>query len=131
MKIDRYLPALREYKQRQVTKRETPGARILASLFPTRGTGWPGGWSQDRLEQSLHNRNWIYVCNDLICSMVASIFPNIAYVVDHPKPGLTVKAGARGLMNLRCLRGGDVFSDHNSRGFSGSPLVGDRYSYRD
>lgn len=50
MKVDSYLPALRGIR-RSVQKRATPGERVLAALFPSRGTGWPGGWSQDRLEQ--------------------------------------------------------------------------------
>lgn len=95
MKCASYIPALREASNRTVQKRASPGERIMASLFPSRGTGWPGGWSQDRLEQVLHYRQWTYVAVDLICSKIASITPNLAYVVDAPKPGITQKASRR------------------------------------
>ncbi len=79
----------------QVLKRATPGERVLGSLFPARGTGWPGGWSGDRLEMVQHMRNWTYVAVNTICKKVASITPNLAYVVDSPIPGKTQKAGRR------------------------------------
>lgn len=34
-------------RSRVVRKRASPGERVMASLFPTRSYGWPGGWSQD------------------------------------------------------------------------------------
>ncbi len=42
----------------------------------------------------------MFVAVDLICSKIASIVPNLAYVVDAPKPGVTTKACQRGLRNL-------------------------------
>jgi len=44
--------------------------------------------------------------------------PNLAYVVDAPKPGVTVKAGQRGLLNLM------------HRGYGGTTDVGGGYDYR-
>lgn len=114
MLVDRYLKGLK----RGVSKKASPGERVLTSLFPNRGTGWPGGWSQDRSEQVLHMTRWVYVCANLICSKTASIMPNLAYVTDAPKRGVTVKAGRRGLLNLM------------DRGFGGSTDVGGNYDYR-
>jgi len=70
------------------------------------------------MEQVLHLSRWVYVCANLICSKTASIMPNLAYVVDAPKRGVTVKAGHRGLHNLM------------GRGFGGSTDVGPNYDYR-
>lgn len=114
MRVDKYIRGLRN----GVAKKASPGERVLTSLFPNRGTGWPGGWSQDRMEQVLHLTRWVYVCANLICSKTASIMPNLAYVVDTPKRGVTVKAGRRGLHNLM------------GRGFGGSTDVGGSYDYR-
>ena len=69
------------------------------------------------MEQVHHLTRWVYVCANLICSKTASIMPNLAYVVDTPKPGVTVKAGRRGLLNLM------------DRGFGGSTDVGGSYDY--
>lgn len=118
MRVDKYLTALRSHRANVIEKRASPGERVLGSLFPNRGTGWPGGWSQDRLEQVLHMTRWVYVCANLICSKTASIMPNLAYIVDAPKPGVTMKAGQRGLLNLM------------NRGFGGSTEVGPSYDYR-
>ena len=84
---------------RQVTKSATKGERILGALFPNRGTGFPGGWSQNRLEQVQHLRNWTYVFINCICSKIASLMPNLAMVHDQPIAGKTTKACQRGLMN--------------------------------
>lgn len=43
----------------------------------------------------MHMRNWTYVAIHLIASKIASIMPNIAYVVDAPKAGVTQKACRR------------------------------------
>lgn len=116
MRVERYLDALRS--RRVVAKRASPGERVIGSFFPNRGAGWPGGWSSDRAEQIFHLTRWVYVCANLICSKIASIMPNLAYVVDAPKPGVTVKAGQRGLHNLM------------GRGFGGSTDIGGSYDYR-
>ena len=70
------------------------------------------------MEQVHHLTRWVWVCANLICSKIASIMPNLAYVVDTPKRGVTVKAGQRGLLNLM------------DRGFGGSTDVGGSYDYR-
>ena len=118
MRVEKYLSALRSARNGVVTKRASRGERVLTAMFPNRGVGWPGGWSQDRAEQVLHLTRWVYVCANLICSKTASIMPNLAYVVDTPKKGVTVKAGKRGLLNLM------------DRGFGGSTDVGGSYDYR-
>lgn len=116
MRVEKRLAALRA--SRRIEKRASRGEYVLGSLFPNRGVGWPGGWSQDRLEQVLHMTRWVYVCANLICSKTASIMPNLAYVVDAPKRGVTVKAGSRGLLNLM------------GRGFGGTTEVGGSYDYK-
>lgn len=67
------------------------------------------------MQQVQHMCNWAYVYIDLICSKLASITPNIAYVTDQPVLGKTTKACQRGLNNLL------------GRGYGGSPFVGGSY----
>lgn len=79
--------------QSQVSKRATKGERVLSSLFPNRGIGWPGGWGEDRLEQVLHLKNWTYVAIDAIACKIAQMIPNMAYVHTRRIPGKTQKYG--------------------------------------
>jgi Phage portal protein len=111
LKCEAYLPSLKSLGSR-VSKSATRGERVLSSLFPNRGTGFPGGWSADRLEQILHLKQWIYVCVDAIWGLAAGITPNFAYVENGPRRGVTTKACHRGLMNLQ------------DRGFGGSATIG-------
>ena len=94
MRVDKFLPLL---KAAQVLKKAPRGERVLASLFPNRGVGWPGGWSQDRLEQTLHHRHWVYCAINCFASRLGCITPNLAHVTDQPIPGRTTKACRRGL----------------------------------
>jgi phage portal protein BeeE/2'-5' RNA ligase len=114
LKSARHLSTLRG----AVTKRATPGERIMGKLFPNRGVGFPGGWSQDRIQQVQHFTDWTYIAVHTICMKVASITPNLAWVTDGPSPGKTVKAGQRGLFN--CLTGG---------GFGGTTHISSNTSY--
>ncbi len=77
--------------QSQVQKRATKGERIMGSLFPNRGIGWPGGWGEDRIEQVLHLKNWTYVAIDAIACKIAQMIPNMAYVHNRRIPGKTEK----------------------------------------
>lgn len=77
---------LRSQGGRYVEKRATPGERVLGALFPNRGVGFPGGWSQDRLEQVLHMKNWTYVAIHAICKQIAQRLPNMALVSHYDKP---------------------------------------------
>lgn len=43
---------------------------------------WPGGWSQDRLEQVRHFRHWVYVAVRAIMDKAANSPPNLDYVTD-------------------------------------------------
>lgn len=63
-----------------VAKRASRGERVMGALFPNRGIGWPGGWSQDRLEQVTHLKNWTYVAVKAVANQVAQTMPNLAYV---------------------------------------------------
>lgn len=67
------------------------GERVMGALFPNRGVGWPGGWSQDRLEQVLHLRNWTYVAITAIARKIGQIIPNIAMAHKRKVPGRTQK----------------------------------------
>lgn len=66
----------------------------------------------DRISQVYHFRNWQYICIDLLANKRASITPNIAWSVDRPIRGATVKACQRSLMNAK------------GEGFGGEPFVG-------
>jgi len=75
-----------------VEKRATPGERIMRSFFPSAGTGWPGGWSQDRLEYVHHMTQWVYNCVDAISHMASANPPVSAYIrhkKDKPKTHVT------------------------------------------
>lgn len=95
MLVERYL------KNKSVIKRASPGEFVMGTLIPNRTYGW-GGWGQvNRLEQVMHLKNWTYVAVDTIASSIGGITPNMAYVSDVAKPGVTTKAGYRGMMNAR------------------------------
>ncbi len=124
LECEKYLNRLRE-------KRATRGEKVLGSLFPTRGTGWPGGWSQDRLEQVLHYKNWLFVAIDTILCKTASITPNMAYVHDKPVRGVTTKACHRGLMNSQGGGfGGGYEVKWGTDGASMTPQYAQRYTNR-
>jgi hypothetical protein len=108
MKSTRHLSRLKEFNQ--VVKRASPGERVIASTLGR--TGSSGTWATNRLEAVAHFRNWSYVYIDCIGSKIASIFPNMAAVVDNPRPGTTVKACQRSLANLMGM------------GFGGEPYIG-------
>jgi phage portal protein BeeE/predicted double-glycine peptidase len=80
-----------DFLRKPVEKRATRGERILGSLFPSRGVGFPGGWSQDRLKSVQHFVNWTYVSIHAIACKTAQLMPNMAYVSSEPKPGHTEK----------------------------------------
>jgi HK97 family phage portal protein len=59
------------------------GERTLARmLLPGGRYGWPGGWSQDRIEQVQHYKHWTYVAVRAIAHKVAQLTPNVALVHD-------------------------------------------------
>jgi len=96
-----------------VSKSATPGERILGRLFPAaHGTGYPGGWSQDRISQVQHYLDWTYVVIHANCMKLSSVYPNVAWVHDSGVPGRTVKACERSLLNA------------TGRGFGGTGHVG-------
>lgn len=88
-----------DFLRTSVLKRATAGERIIGSMFPNRGTGWPGGWSQDRVEQVMHMKNWTYVAVNAIASKIGSIMPNMAYVTDREG-----QAGPKGRVVKACQR---------------------------
>lgn len=79
--------ALANIKSRNQSRyNASPGERVLGSLFPSRGVGWPGGWSSNRVEQILHLKNWTFVAIDAIGSLIGQLIPNLAYVTHSNKP---------------------------------------------
>lgn len=95
MRSAKYIQKLKTINR--VQKASTPGERVISSLFPNRTTSY--GWDQNVAEQVAHFRNWTYVAVNAICCRMGGLFPNLAYVVDAEKPGLTVKGKHRGLLN--------------------------------
>ena len=81
---------------RSVTKRATPGERVMGKLFPN--SSYATSWSNNRFEQVQHFLDWQFIAINTIWSKIASIHPNLAYVTDVHKPGVTVKACERGMM---------------------------------
>lgn len=64
----------------QQYRKASKGERVMGALFPSRGAGWPGSWSSDRVAQVQHITGIVYQCIDTISSVMAQILPNIAYV---------------------------------------------------
>jgi phage portal protein BeeE len=60
------------------------GDRLFAHLLsPGAGYGWPGfpgGWSQDRVEQVLHYKHFVNVAVDVRADFMAGLLPHVAYV---------------------------------------------------
>src|ERR1700722_732276 len=62
------------------------GEKIMGALMPGRGYAFPGGWSQDRIAQVQHMKDWTGVCIDKLASLCAQLVPNCAaVVVGNPK----------------------------------------------
>ena len=71
------------------------GERIFGHMmFGGAGYGWPGGWSQDRIEQVQHFKHWTFIAIDAIAKKVAGLTPNAAWV---GKDGSDALAGHRHL----------------------------------
>ena len=57
-------------------KRKGIGERVLTTgMYGGAAWGWPGSWSQDRLEQVMHFRHWTYIAIRSICNAVAGLEP--------------------------------------------------------
>lgn len=108
----RFLPTLRA-QSRVVTKTATPGEKILSRLLPY--SAYASAWGGMRVEQVQHYLDWVFIGIHAIASKMASATPNMAYVGDDEKPGVTVKANRRALCNLV------------GRGFGGSYEVDTNY----
>jgi hypothetical protein len=80
-----------DFLKTPVEKRATKGERIIGQLLPSGRTGWPGGWSQDRLQFVNHMTNWNYVAVHATASKLAQLVPNMAYVRYDEIPGRTEK----------------------------------------
>ena len=94
-------------------KRKGIGERVLTTgMYGGAAWGWPGSWSQDRLEQVMHFRHWTYIAIRSICNAVAGLEPQIAEVY-HPQRGNTSPhAKAAGLWyhqkSLQSVRSNEV-----------------------
>ncbi len=58
--------------------------------------GFPGGWTQDRIEQVMHLKGWVYIAIRAIWQRLARIPPNVAFVHEGP-PARPVQKGADAL----------------------------------
>lgn len=63
------------------TRAKSVGERIMAGMLSgVGGYGWPGGWSQDRIEQVMHYKHWTYISVNCIARKIAGLTPNLALV---------------------------------------------------
>jgi HK97 family phage portal protein len=68
-------------KQASATVRKGIAERMLsASMLGSSTFGWPGSWSQDRVEQVLHYKHWLFIAVRARCQMIGGLTPNLAYV---------------------------------------------------
>jgi HK97 family phage portal protein len=93
-------------RQAQLSHQKAMGERVLASML-TGGVsyGFPGGWSQDRVEQATHFKHWSFVAIRAICEKIAGLTPNIAHVYADDGASLSQSAnsGGSGHQNYRGL----------------------------
>ncbi len=69
------------------------GERVFAhAMMGGTAYGFPGGWSQDRIEQVLHLKSWVYIAQKRIWDRIARLDPCIGWVNDGPEPGTRLKA---------------------------------------
>jgi HK97 family phage portal protein len=87
-------PAVPSPEPHEPEKRKGIGERIFSGpLAGYSSFGYPGGWSQDRIEQVLHMKQWVFVAIRAICSEVARQKPHIAHVTDTT-PQVRRKSGS-------------------------------------
>lgn len=61
--------------------RKGVGERVFSgSLMGMSTFGWPGGWSQDRIEQVLHYKAWVHIAVRAICEEMAGQIPRVGFV---------------------------------------------------
>jgi len=64
--------------------RTLPGQKVMAAMLPQRGYNFPS-WSQDRIAQIWHLKNWVGACIDKLAMLTAQLVPNAAYVDSRPQ----------------------------------------------
>lgn len=62
--------------------RRPVGPYVMSTGLMGGGTtmGWPGGWTQDRIELVLHFRHWTFISVRAICQEIAGLSPRVAVV---------------------------------------------------
>jgi HK97 family phage portal protein len=71
-----------------IAKGLTTGERVMArSMMGGASYGFPGVWTQDRLEQVQHYKAWVYVAVKAIWDRVARLEPNLGFVTDSQRFG--------------------------------------------
>ncbi len=98
-------PAWVEKKRRTYrTDQGGKGGRILSSLLAGASTwGWPGNWTQDRLEQAFHFKHWLYVAIHRRANSLAELKPNLALVEGHSSHQKPRKAHSRNRYHKKSL----------------------------
>lgn len=105
------------------------GDQVISRIMLSQGLNytWPGGWSQDRLQQVQHFRHWVYTAIRVIMDMAASHQPHFDYIEE----------GGRGTKNmvwhrsLSAIRSSDIVEpiehDHPLRELFRKPNTMDTY----
>lgn len=90
------------------------GERVFArAMHGGSGYGFPGGWSQDRIEQVQHLKAWVYIAVRAIWQRLARIPPNLAFVTEGPPTGQVHKGYDR-LQQWRCQKSLHAVKPHET-----------------
>lgn len=101
------------------------GERVFAhAMMGGTAYGFPGGWSQDRIEQVMHLKSWVYIAQRRIWDRIARLTPNVGFV-SEPNPGQQMKALDRRAAEWRCRKALNAIQPHEQVTPAGSqhPLV--------
>src|SRR5262249_2335020 len=77
---------------RVVAKSASVGERVFAhAMMGGTAYGFPGGWSQDRIEQVMHLKHWVYIAQRRIWDRIARLTPNVGFVTAPASSGPHLK----------------------------------------
>ncbi len=78
---------------RLTTVAKSIGERVFArAMMGGSSYGFPGGWTQDRIEQVLHLKTWVFIAIRRIWDRLARLTPNVAFVTDQAAHGHQTKS---------------------------------------
>jgi HK97 family phage portal protein len=110
-----------------VYKRASVGERVFArAMMGGSAYGFPGGWSQDRIEQVQHFKTWVHIAVRSIWQRIARLKPNVAFVTDECRtPGQQLKGYHPDALDYRCRKSLHAVQPHEhlTPAGSGHPLV--------